>query len=187
LRPLLSLAALISAALALGGCVQSNGPILSDATPVFGQRLKLQLYGLRDGYARDPDMVTFTWNGALYARSSGGLRDIGGFTVHAFDGDDYLLQTVPAKRTQPTEFAIAHRLADGVWQVVPVDEDDADEPTRSALCQSGSRSVCTIERRDQLFAFARATAARRKENGGLAIRLPDDRERPPARRGRPRR
>jgi hypothetical protein len=34
--------------------------------------------------------------------------------------------------------------------------------------------ACRIETREQLFAFARATAARRKTDGGLAIRLPDD-------------
>lgn len=185
MKTLLRIAGL-AAALALGGCIQSNGPILSDTTPVFGPKLKLQLYGLRDGYARDPELVTFSWNGALYARTGGGMRDLGGFTVHAFDGGDYLLQTVPAKRTQPTEFAIAHKLAEGVWQVVPVDEADADEPTRVAFCQN-AKSACTIERRDQLFALARATAARRKDNGGLAIRLPDGGNRPPARRSRPRR
>ena len=184
MRALLRLAVLLGGALALCGCIQSNGPILSDSAPVFGKQLKLQLYGLRDGFARDPEMVAFTWNGALYARSSGGMRDIGGFTVHAFDGDDYLIQTVPKKQTQPTEFAIARKLAGGVWQVVPVDEDDADEPTRAAFCQRGGQSVCTVERRDQLLAFARATAARRNESGGLAIRLPNDPDRAPARRPR---
>jgi hypothetical protein len=170
---LLRLAVLVFGALTLAACVESTGPILSDSTAVFGPKLKLQLYGLRDGYARDPDTVTFSWNGALYARTGGGLREIGGFTVHAFDGGDYLIQSVPTVRTKPTEFAIAHKLAEGVWQVIAVDESDADEATRSAYCRKADRSACTIERRDQLFAFARATAARRKDSGGLAIRLPD--------------
>jgi hypothetical protein len=37
-------------------------------------------------------------------------------------------------------------------------------------------AACRIETRDQLFAFARATAARKKDNGGLAIRLEDSPE-----------
>jgi hypothetical protein len=182
-RLLLRLVVLAFGALSLAACVESNGPILSDTTPVFGQKLKLQLYGLRDGYARDPDTVTFRWNGALYARTGGGLREVGGFTVHPFDGGDYLIQTVPNVRSKPTEFAIAHKLAEGVWQVIAVDESDSDEATRSAYCTKADRSACIIERRDQLFAFARATAARRKDNGGLAIRLPDGSDRP-ARRSR---
>jgi hypothetical protein len=178
------IAAILCATLALAGCIQSSGPILSDTTPVFGQRLKLQLYALHEGHARDPEAVTFTWNGARYARSGGSMRSMAGFTVHAFDGGDHLLQTVPTARAQPTEFAIAHQLAEGVWQVVPVDEADADEATRTAYCTRDAKSACQIERREALFAFARATAARRHEDGGLAIRLPDGPERP-TRRARP--
>jgi hypothetical protein len=176
-KALLRIVLLACSALALVGCIQSSGPILSDTSPVFGPKLKLQLYGLRDGYARDPEMVTFVWNGALYARTGGGLRDVAGFTAHPFEGGDFLIQSTPAVRTKPTEFAIAHRLSGGVWQVIPVDEADAEEATRTAFCKKEDRVVCAIERRDQLIAFARATAARRNDNGGLAIRLPDDGER----------
>jgi hypothetical protein len=179
--------ALLLAALALSGCVQSDGPILSDSDQVFGAKVRLQLYGLSKGFARDPEMVSFVWNGHHYARSSGGLRDVSGFSIHRFEGDDLIVQTVPSKPREPTEFAIAHRLADGVWQVVPIDEADADGPTRDAFCNgNGSKkpanSACVIETRQQLLAFARATAAHRKDDGGLAIRLPDNAERKTPRR-----
>jgi hypothetical protein len=162
---------------ALAGCIQSDGPILSDSAQPFGKALKLQLYGLNKGFARDPQPVSFSWNGHHYVRSGGGLREVGGFTIHAFEGDDFVVQTVPAKPRSPTEFAIAHRLAEGVWQVVPIDEADADSATRDAFCRKSIKAGCVIETRQQLLAFARATAAQRKDDGGLAIRLPDAPER----------
>ena len=76
-----------------------------------------------------------------------------------------------------TEYALLHKLAEGVYQVIAIDEADADEPTRAAYCGKGDKtdpSPCRIATRDQLFAFARATAARRKTDGGLVIRLPDN-------------
>ena len=55
------------------------------------------------------------------------------------------------------------------------------EATRAANCGKGDKaktSACRIETRDQLLAFARATAASRKNLGGLVLRLPDAPERP---------
>jgi len=167
-------------ALSLTGCIDSAKPIMPDSQPVFGTRLKLQLYGLRKGFAVDPEQVTFTWNGALYAHAGGGLKDVSAFSVHPFEAGDFIIQTVPANRTGMTEYAVAHTLADGVYQVIVIDEADADEPTRAAYCGKGEKNdrSCRIETRDQLFAFARATAARRKDDGGLAIRLRDGSEKP---------
>ncbi|MEI9803885.1 MAG: hypothetical protein WDN48_04715 [Pseudolabrys sp.] len=96
---------------------------------------------------------------------------------------------MPAKRVRITEYALLHKIADGVFQVLPIDEEDADEPTRVAYCGKGEPndpSPCRIQTRDQLFAFARATAARRKDDGGLVIRLPDgsDKAERPAKRRR---
>jgi len=82
---------------------------------------------------------------------------------------------------------VLHKLAEGVYQVIAIDEADADEPTRAAYCGKGDKtdpSPCRIENRDQLFAFARATAARQKTEGGLVIRLPEDPERPARRKPR---
>ena len=125
------------------------------------------------------EQATYRWNGALYAHAAGGMRDVGAFSVHPFEGGDYIIQTVPAKRDRITEYAVMHKLAEGVFQVVPVDEDDADDPTRAALLQAHRAVVPAASRtREQLFAFARFTAARNKDNGGLAIRLPDAPDRP---------
>jgi len=166
-------------ALLLSGCIDSASPILSDSQQLFGQRATFQLYGLRKGFAVEPERVTFSWDGARYVRRSGGLKDVDAFSVHAFENGDFIIQSTSANKPRMTEYAVMNRLTDGVYQVVVIDEDDADEPIRAAHCGKGEKNdrSCRIETRDQLFAFARATAARKRNNGGLAIRLSDD-ERP---------
>jgi len=171
-------------ALTLSGCIESSAPILADAEPVFGKHLRLAIYSLRKGFAHEPGKVTFNWNGALYARASGALRDVAAFSAHPFENGDYIIQAVPARRTAATEYALLHRLAEGVFLVIPIDENDADDPTRAAYCKTAGSSRCRIETRAQLFAFARATAARQKDEGGLVLRLPDAPERPAHRKRR---
>jgi hypothetical protein len=166
-------------ALSLAGCIDSSDPILSDSHQIFGPRLRAQFYTLRGGFVHDPEVATFVWNGALYTHAGGGMREVSAFSVNPFEGGDYIIQEVPAKNPRITEYALLHKIADGVFQVLPIDENDADEPTRAAHCGTGGPkdpSSCRIQTRDQLFAFARATAARRKQDGGLAIRLPDEPE-----------
>ena len=169
-------------ALSLAACVDSAAPILSDSQPVFGPKLKLQLYSLRKGYAHEPEPATYSWNGALYAKAGGGTHDVAAFTVHPFENGDYIIQSVPPKPGQSTEFALLHKLAGGVYLVIAVDEADADEATRTASCKHPGGAACRIETREQLLAFARATAARQKDEGGLVIRLPDGAEKPAKRR-----
>ena len=164
-------------ALALAGCIDSSGPILTDAQPVLGPRLNLQLYALRDGHAFDPERARFVWNGKLYAQSGHGMNDVKGFTVHPFEGGDYIIQSLPARHPQLAEYAVMRQLADGVYQVIAIDEDDADTATRTANCKHPGGTACRIETREQLFTFARATAAKKKTGGGLAIRLEDAKHR----------
>jgi len=155
----------------LAGCVDSVGPILADSQPVLGALLKLQLYSMRKGYAEDPEQASFAWNGKLYAHAGGGMADVRGFSVHPFGGGSYIIQEVPVKRPQLAEYALMRPLADGVYHVVVIDEADADAATRAAHCAKLPGVACRIATREALFAFARATAARHKDDGGLAIRL----------------
>jgi hypothetical protein len=174
-------------ALTLAGCIDSGDPILSDSQAVFGPNLKLQLYGLRKDYATEPQQVKFKWNGALYVHAGGGLREVSAFSVQRFESGDYIIQEVPAKRPRTTEYALLHKIAEGTYLVIVIDEADADEPTRAAFCGKGTKadpSSCRITTREQLIAFARATAARRHQDGGLAIRLEEDE--PKKRRAKPR-
>ena len=170
---------------ALSGCIDSSDPILSDAQPVFGPKLNLQFYALSKDVATDPAHETFAWNGALYVRS-GGAREVDAFAVFAFEAGDYIIQSVPSKDPHKTEYALLHKLAEGVYLARVIDEDDADEQTRAALCTKSDKYSCRIQTRDQLFAFARATAARQHQSGGLVVRLPDEREKRAPARHRPR-
>jgi hypothetical protein len=166
--------------LVLTGCIDSSGPILTDAQPILGPHLNLQLYALREGHAHDPERASFAWNGKLYLQSGHKMNDVKGFTVHPFEGGDFIIQSSPTRHPQVAEYALMRKLAEGVYQVIAIDEDDADEPTRAAQCKHPGGAACRIETREQLFTFARATAAKRKTDGGLAIQLED--ARPPKRR-----
>ncbi len=170
-------------ALSLSGCIDSERPILSDSQAIFGERARFQLYGLRKGIAVEPEQVTFAWNGALYKRIRGGLRDVTTFSVHPFESDIFIIQSTSTKRPQMTEYAVMRKLTEGVYLVTVIDEADSDEPTRAADCGKGEKNDRSrrITTREQLFAFARATAARQKNDGGLAIRLRDDEQKPPRR------
>jgi hypothetical protein len=141
----------------------------------LGPRLNLQLYSLREGHAHDPERASFAWNGKLYVRSGGGMKDVSDFTVHPFEAGDTIVQSSQLRHPQIAEYALLRKLAEGVYQVIAIDEDDADEPTRAAQCKHPGGAACRIETREQLFTFARATAAKRKTDGGLAIQLDDAR------------
>jgi hypothetical protein len=159
-------------ALSLAGCIDSAGPILTDAQPLLGQTLRLQLYTLDKGYAVDPDQAVYTWDGKHYVHSGGGgLKDVSAFTVHEFEGGDYIAQDVPTEHPQINEYGLVRKLADGVYLVRAIDEEDADATTRAAHCNHAGKAACRISTREQLFAFARATAAKRYQTGGLAIRI----------------
>lgn len=162
-------------ALALGGCIDSAKPILTDAKPVLGEHLRLQLYSLRKGFAEEPEQTEYVWKGTYYAHVSGSMKDIPGFTVHPFEGGDYIVQTRPNDPNKTIDYALLHPFVDGVYHAVVIDEDDADAAVRAANCRKTDDSSCRVETREQLFALARATAAkRRSDRGGLAIRLPNE-------------
>jgi len=171
-------------ALSLSACIDSNDPILPDSQAVLGPVLNLQLYTLRKGIAQEPEQVTYKWNGALYAHADGGMKDVGAFSVHPFEAGDDIIETMPSKPGKKTEYALLHKIVSGAYLVIAIDEADADEAARAANCKHPDGAACRIETREQLFALARATAARHKEEGGLAIRLPDSPEEPrhPAKR-----
>jgi len=159
--------------LALSGFIDSSGPILADAQPVLGPKLNLQLYSLRGGHALDPERARFTWNGKRYVHSGGGMKDVAGFTLHPFEAGDLIIQSFPVEHPDLAEYAPIHPLADGIYQVIAIDEDDSDAAARTANCKHPGGTACRIETREQVFTFARATAAKKKTGGGLAIRLDD--------------
>jgi hypothetical protein len=148
----------------------------------LGERLRLQFYSLHNGYANEPEQAAYKWDGASYVRAGGGMSDVTAFSVHPFESSTFIVQSAAAKRPRITEYAVASKLTEGVYQVVAIDEDDADPPARAAHCKKTDDSGCRIETRAQLFAFARATLVRRKGEGGLVIRLSDSMKKPPRQR-----
>jgi hypothetical protein len=101
------------------------------------------------------------------------MTDIGSFSVHPFARDLFIVQSAAAKRPGMFEYAVARKLVDGVYQVIAIDEADAGRLTRARFCKRASDSSCRIATRNQLYAFARATAELRRGQSGLVLRLPD--------------
>ena len=159
-------------AISLSGCVDSAGPILPDAKPLFGERLRLQFYHC--GFADEPEQASFKWDGARYVHAGGAMSDVTAFTVHPFEANSYIIQSAAAKRPHIVEYAVAHKLAEGVYQVIAIDQDDANRATRARNCKRADDFHCRVMTRKQLFVFARATAARHKGEGGLVLRLAND-------------
>jgi len=160
-------------ALSLSACIDSAAPILTDAQPVLGPRLNLQLYTLSKDFADEPEKVSYAWNGKLYAHAGGGMKDIGAITLHPFEAGDFIIQAVPVRANRTIEYALLHQIASGAYLVIAIDEADADEATRAANCAQPGGVACRVTTREQLFALARATAAHHKDQGGLVLRLPD--------------
>lgn len=174
MQQLARVAAAILGAVSLAACVDSSDAILKNARPVLGQQLRLQFYTLHNGAADEPDEATYKWDGARYAHASGGMNDVSAFSMHPFEDNSFIVQSVPVKRPQIVEYAVAHKLTDGVYQVVAIDEDDAPPHLRARFCKRADDSHCRIETRAALLQFARATARHRKGQGGLVLRLADD-------------
>ena len=82
-------------ALSLAGCVDSSGPILTDARPLFGKDLRLQFYTLRKGFADEPEQALFKWDGDRYIHAGGGMNDVTAFTVHRLEGRAYIVRARP--------------------------------------------------------------------------------------------
>lgn len=167
-RSLLAPGLLAVASLAfLAGCISSAAPILTDGQPLLGERPRLQFYTLRDGAAREPATATFRFIDGRYVPTGGTRKDIGPFTLHAFEGGDLIAQSI--RPGHPVEYAIARKLADGTYLLFVVDETDVDQATRAQYCGKDPGSACSITTQEALLAFARATAAKPHASGGLAI------------------
>lgn len=173
-RPVIRAAGTILFVLSLSACVDSSAPLLPGAKPLFGDELRLQFYSLRKGFVDEPEQATYKWDGTKYRRDSGGMTDIDAFSLHHLARHNLIVQSEAAKRPGIFEYAVARRLTDGVYQVVGIDENDAGTAIRERYCKRAGDSHCRIETREQLYAFARGTAQRRKDQGGLVLRLSDD-------------
>jgi hypothetical protein len=164
---LLSLGLALASVALLTGCISSNGPILTDGQPLLGKEPHLQFYVLRDGTVREPGVEKFRWQDGRYIPIGGSAKDIGPFTLHAFEGTDLIVQSIRAGK--PVEYGIARKLADGVYLLAAVDESDADAATQNKFCEKAADVACRVTSREAVLALARATAAKPRAGGGLAL------------------
>jgi hypothetical protein len=158
----------------LTGCISSSGPILGDAKALLGDRIQIHRFTPGKSGGRTHAMGLFEWVGGRYIPRSG-PRDITDFTVHAYEGRDLIVQIRPVRSGGSTEFGLARRIAEGVYLVIPISEEDADGPTRERFCAKTQNASCRITTPEQLFVFARATAAKEEEGGGIAVIVPAER------------
>ncbi len=153
----------------LAGCIDSAKPLLTDPQPLIGSRARLEFYVLRDGAAHEETAAAFAWRNGRYVPVRGTASDIHDFTLHAFAGDDLIVQSL--RRGHPAEYGIARKLADGAYLLFAVDEDDADAATRDKFCDKSAGTACRVSSREAVLAFARASAAKPHPAGGLALLL----------------
>jgi hypothetical protein len=165
------LSVVLMAAPALSGCISSTDPVLSDASAILGERIEVHLFSAPKAGRREHTAVAFQWTAGRYVPRSR-TRDFGDFTVHPYEGRDLIIQTRAVRSPRPTEYALARKLTDGAYLVIPIDEDDADETARQRFCIKTADASCRIATPEQLFVFARTSAAKEDPSGGIAVIMP---------------
>jgi len=154
------------AAFGLTGCVTATREILGDAKAILGDRIQVHAFAAPSNGTRNYTTGIFEWSGSRYVRRSGDFTD---FTIHPYEGRDLILQSQSSRGRTAIDFGLARRIAEGVYLVMPIQEEDADEPTRERFCTKTQGASCRITTPEQLFVFARATAAKDEDNGGIAV------------------
>jgi hypothetical protein len=162
------------AQLALSGCISAPAPILTDAQAILGDQIEVHLFQGPKGAGRPHTVVTYQWNGSSYLPREPS-QDFGEFTIHPYEGRDLIVQVRGPRVPQRTEFALARRLAERVYLLSAISEEDADEGMRERFCTKTQDAACRISTPEQLFVFARATAAKDEDSGGIAVIVPIDR------------
>ncbi len=166
--------AVVLTSLTLTGCISSPGPILTDANAILGEGGEIHFFSATGESGRTHSVITFQWNGSRYLVRNR-AADISDFTVHPFEGRDLIVQSTAGRAPRPTEYALARRLAEGVYLLMPISEDDADDSTRDRFCTKTQDASCRIATPEQLFVLARATASKDEETGGIAVIVPGGR------------
>jgi hypothetical protein len=167
----MAFAAAVTAALALSACVESTVPLLTNAQPLLGQQFEVHLYeNFVDGKASDFHRSVFQWKNGEYVGSSGLARDAKRFVAQPLATNDFLLQSTDSTNT--FNYWIGRKLAVGVYLIFSLDEMDADDATRTAVCgKDRPEGICRVGTHDQLLTMAHATAAKPVKNAALGVVL----------------
>jgi hypothetical protein len=165
------MAAALVAALSLSACVESQAPLLTDAKPLLGEQFEVHLYeNFSDKKASDFHTAVYKWKDGNYVRDSGLARDVKRFVAQPLEGNDFLLQSTDSANL--FNYWIGRKLAVGVYLVIPLEETDADDATRTAACgKDEQEGICRVGTYDQLLKMARATAAKPARNAALGVVL----------------
>jgi hypothetical protein len=153
-------------ALGLTGCITATREILGDARAILGERIQVHAFTTPRNGTRTYSTGIFEWSGSRYVRRSGDFTD---FTIHPYEGRDLIVQSQTSRGSTTIEFGLARRIAEGVYLIIPIQEEDADESTRARFCTKTQGASCRISTPEQLFVFARATASRDEDNGAVAV------------------
>jgi len=153
--------------LATAACVNSTEPVLGDARAILGESGQIHLFDAGEGSTSNPRIHRFQWNGRRYVVA--GRAEIVDFTAHSYEGRDLIVQARTRRSLRPYNYAVAHKLTEGVYTIVPIEEKDSDDAIRNRFCISAPGGACRIETPEQLFALARATAAKEQEGGLIAV------------------
>jgi hypothetical protein len=171
-RILVTFVAVVTAALALSGCVESQMPLMTDAKPLLGQQFEVHLYeSFVDGKATDFHTSVYQWKDGQYVRGSGMSRDAKRFVAQPLAASDFLIQSSD-EDGKVFYYWIGRKLASGVYLIFPLNETDADEATRGAACGANQpEGICRVRNIDQLVTLARATAAKPIREAALGVVL----------------
>jgi hypothetical protein len=159
------------AAVILSACVQSHAPLITDAQPLLGQQFDVHLYeDFVDNKASGVHASTYQWRDGQYVRASGFAQDAKRFVAQPLAGNDFIIQSSDGNG-KVFLYWLGRRLTPGVYQIFGINEMDADEATRKAICGDRSSDICWITTREQLITMARATAAKPPRNAALGVVL----------------
>jgi hypothetical protein len=165
LKRILNTAAILSM-LALGGCVDSAGPLLNNAEPILGQRLRVHVIPVgKEQTDPNGEIFAYAWNGARYEPASRSKGTQQPFTLHYFGAQDYIAQGFPTSDTvvDTVTYTLVRKATEGVYVMSPIEEKDLNEETRAKLCDPGIIYTCRISSAEALAQMARATARAQRE------------------------
>jgi hypothetical protein len=149
------IALMLLAAVMLAGCVQSKTPVLGGTKPVLGDLFQLNLFeNVHDGMATTLKTSVFRWDATRYVHVSGDSSDVKYFVMEPLNPNTFLIEATDEK---VYAYLLAVRLAEGIYRIMPVDENHVDKATQGRLCAAQVSDSCTVATRQQLDTFVRAS------------------------------
>jgi hypothetical protein len=82
------------------------------------------------------------------------------------DTDTFLIE---ASDDKVYAYLLGHKLAEGTYRILPVDEKYLDAATQKANCVAQDRETCTIATRQQLDTFAHASVGKTIDYTMMAV------------------